>query len=702
MPIPKVSVCIDVYNYAEYLPTAIESVLAQTLTDLELIIVDDCSSDASYAVAQTYAAQDPRIRVLCNTANLGMVKNRNVCLSLARAEYVKFVHADDFLCSPEALSRMVARMESNPAVSLVACTTQYVCENAVPNGLSRSCFPDARFLAGTTVIASCLRAQKNLIGGPSAVLFRRCRSGRGFDERFFHAADLEMWFHLLEQGCFGYISEPLISYRWHPRQQTEKDRLTLSQANDQHALLTAYLDKPYIRLRPWLKEYLLHDAARQTVHRSTKIAQNSKAQEAIHEYGKQRYYLNFPWCYAWKKVGKRLPFLKDRTPHINASSQSTSKQPTYPKGFNVVGFLKGQYGIGESSRAYCHAVSNSGLPSVAINIDSREHSNQDNSSEHFSKHNPYGINLMTFSFDYARRFYRDRGTRFFAGRANIALWYWEQERFPARWHSNFDYYDEIWVPTRFCLDALKAVSPIPVYQITYPLETFSYETTPNGVDAQQDTCLFLCSFDFCSTLARKNPLGVINAFRKAFSPGDKVKLVVKSINSCYDTSGREQVQRALEELKFKGLNAVWIEEHLSSAEMRKLFASADCYVSLHRSEGLGLGMAQAMSVGKPVIATAYSGNMEFMNADNSLLVNYERVVLTEDYGPGSNPTIYERGNVWAEPDVDHAAQQMRWVYTHPEVRVRIGERARQNIKDTFSPAKTKAGILTRVHQLYSQ
>ena len=126
--------------------------------------------------------------------------------------------------------------------------------------------------------------------------------------------------------------------------------------------------------------------------------------------------------------------------------------------------------------------------------------------------------------------------------------------------------------------------------------------------------------------------------------------------------------------------------------MNALFASADCYVSLHRSEGLGLGMAQAMYLGKPVIATGYSGNLEFMNSDNSLLVDYTMTELDDDAG------AYERGSRWAEPDVEHAATLMRWVYEHREGRA-LGARAAASIREELDPKKTAAEILQRVREL---
>ena len=304
MPPPRVSVCIDVYNYADYLPRAIELVLEQTFSDFELIVVDDRSTDASLDVAQAYARHDNRIRAVRNAANLGMVRNRNACLRLTAGEYVKFVHADDFLCAPDALTKMVARMEADPSVALVACGMQYVKEDGSVFGGSPDHFDAARTYSGAEVITRCLGEQKNLVGGPSATLFHRSLASRGFDEQYFHAADLEMWLHLLEQGGFGYVADPLIAYRWHPRQQTEKDRATLSQANDQRAMLATYLNKPYVRLPSWLKTFVVHDAVRQTVRRCAKIGEKATAAAILREYGASRYYANYPWCLLWRKASK--------------------------------------------------------------------------------------------------------------------------------------------------------------------------------------------------------------------------------------------------------------------------------------------------------------------------------------------------------------------------------------------------------------
>src|SRR5436305_8746882 len=155
---PKVSVCIDSFSYGRFLPEAIESVLEQSFQDFELIIADDRSTDNSLEIAQSYAQKDSRIRIEVAPVNRGMVKNRNACLSLARGEYVKWLHADDFLCSPAALGQMAAALDANRAVGLVASARRMVDENSRPI-TTWSCFSEQRPIAGTTVINRCLFEQ---------------------------------------------------------------------------------------------------------------------------------------------------------------------------------------------------------------------------------------------------------------------------------------------------------------------------------------------------------------------------------------------------------------------------------------------------------------------------------------------------------------------------------------------------------------
>jgi len=686
---PKVSVCLDSYNYGRFLPEAIESVLAQRFEDFELIISDDRSTDDSFEIAQNYASRDRRIKVLRNAANLGMVRNRNVCLSHANGEYVKWLHADDCMASNDALGRMTGVLDANKSTSLAASARQLVDENSRKISVW-SCFNEARALTGTGIVTRCLFEQRNLIGGPSAVMFRRRLATRGFDEDFFVMADLEMWFHLLEQGFFFYVDEPLCAIRQHAQQQTEKDKQSLAPALENRELLRRYLHKDYVQFRRWIWKYLEYDAVRRIVRRSRKLSTGrDRVSAAITEFGGWKKYRTQALRHRYREALLKVRRLYER--HLRRSIRSV-RRPR-PLGINMAGFAQSVYGIGESSRAMWKAVQASGLPCGLVNVRSNVHRNYDLSVIDFAQRNPYRINLMTFSFDYSRRFYRDMGPRFFAGRYNIGLWYWEQEHFPRRWHGSFDYYDEIWAPSEFTRQSIAAVSPVPVRKITYPFQlddlTTVSERSRFGLDEKD--YVFLFTFDFYSTVHRKNPGAVIDAFREAFTPKDRAVLVLKSINASQHIAARE----ALGE-QAKGIRVLFLDDHVSSTEMNALFAAADCYVSLHRSEGLGLGMAHAMYLGKPVIGTGYSGNLEFMNSGNSFLVDYEMTELEEDSGP------YEKGTRWADPKIQHGAALMQWVYNNRIESEAIGRRASESIRATLDPAVTSEQIRRRVHELESE
>ena len=683
---PKISVCIDSFNYGRFLPEAIDSVLAQTFADFEVIILDDCSTDDSFEIAKQYAERDRRIIARRNCQNLGMVKNRNACLALARGEYVKWLHADDFLCSTDALAKMAAALDGNHAVSLVASARRIVDEKSRPIE-TWSCFAEQRPLAGTTVINRCLFEQRNLIGGPSAVMFRRAQAGRGFDEKFFVMADLEMWFHLLEQGCFSYVQEPLCAFRSHGRQQTEKDKTSLAPALENRELLHRYLHKSYVQLRRWIWKYLEYDAVRRLVRRSRKLhTGQAEVTDAIAEFGGLRKYRAQAVRHRYRELLLKIRRVYER--HLRRPVRQVAA--SRPAGINLAGFAQSVYGIGESSRAMWRAVQSCGFPSVLITVKSHVHSNADMTFSASTRDNPYRVNLMTFSFDYSRRFYRDMGPAFFAGRRNIGLWYWEQEHFPSRWHSSFDYYDEIWVPSDFTRAAIAAVSPIPVHKITYPFSLNENEAVADRsrFGLPEEAYVFLFTFDFFSTTHRKNPAGVISAFRQAFHPDEPALLMMKSINSEADRAGRELLGRQAADAR-----VVFMDAHISAAEMNALYASADCYVSLHRSEGLGLGMAQAMSLGQPVIGTNYSGNLDFMDSDNSLLVDYTMTELKENSGP------YEKGTHWAEPNIEHAVRLMRFVYENRRDAEAIGARGAASVRARLDPARTSAEIAQRIREL---
>jgi glycosyltransferase involved in cell wall biosynthesis len=252
MTTPKVSVLVPTYNYARYLPEAIESVLAQDLRDFEMLISDDGSTDDSAEVIARYAAKDRRIRFHVHPVNLGMVQNWNWCLSEARGEFVKFVFGDDMLASPQALTKLLELLESSASAVLAASARYVVDENseviAIWDDFGR---PGAH--SGTDVIAACLNEDRNLIGEPSVVLFRRRDAIRGFNPRFRQIVDQEMWFHLLEKGEFAFTSEPLCCFRKHATQQTEVNAVSQIGVLEAMRLFAEHYSKPYLQSKGFRK-----------------------------------------------------------------------------------------------------------------------------------------------------------------------------------------------------------------------------------------------------------------------------------------------------------------------------------------------------------------------------------------------------------------------------------------------------------------
>jgi glycosyltransferase involved in cell wall biosynthesis len=240
---PKVSVLIPTYNYARYLAEAIESVQAQKFQDFELLIVDDASPDNSAEVATTFSARDPRIRFSLNPVNLGMVENWNHCLKLAKGEYIQFLFGDDKLVSPHTLGKMAAMLDANPTASLAASARVVLDEKSrrvdlwagFPNGLLR----------GQDAIVRCLLKNQNLIGEPTAVMFRKAAPKRSFDPAYRQLVDLEMWFHMLECGDLIYTREPLCAFRKHAAQQSEVNNAIFS-LKEQLMLLSDYGARPWI------------------------------------------------------------------------------------------------------------------------------------------------------------------------------------------------------------------------------------------------------------------------------------------------------------------------------------------------------------------------------------------------------------------------------------------------------------------------
>jgi glycosyltransferase involved in cell wall biosynthesis len=271
----------------------------------------------------------------------------------------------------------------------------------------------------------------------------------------------------------------------------------------------------------------------------------------------------------------------------------------------------------------------------------------------------------------------------------IGYWYWEFDTIPASWDHAAARCDEIWAATEFVAEGLRARYTLPVHVFPPGLELPHFERLPRShFGLAEDPFVFLFTFHMTSVTERKNPLGVIAAFRRAFSEHDDTLLVIKTTFGEQFPAELAKLQAAAQGARVQVINAVH-----SRDETLSLMACADAYVSLHRSEGLGLTIAESMLLGKPAIATRYSGNLDFMDETNSLLVEFRLVALGREYPP------YTADLHWAEPSVDHAAALMRRLYENRDFATDLGARGAADLRRRLSYAHAGRQIADRLEEI---
>lgn len=321
-------------------------------------------------------------------------------------------------------------------------------------------------------------------------------------------------------------------------------------------------------------------------------------------------------------------------------------------GFNVFGYFDSVHGLAESARLVLKSLEKSSIPYETISV------NPHNLNFTALPKLPYSINLFCIDLENLIILVNAMGWKKIASHYNIGNIFWETNIFPKFHVQVCRYFNEIWVTSRYLQEHISIAQPIPVHRINQPIELL---IKPNTIDKTlfgiEDKFTYLFYFNFRSILNRKNPLALISAFKKAFPDSKDVQLVIKSQYGASDYP--EELEKLL-----KGIKAdpriKWIDETMSLQKRYDLMNACDCYVSLHRSEGLGLTMAEAMLLEKPVIATGYSGNLDFMNDDNSYLCPY----VLRPIGTGNSP--YPPKGVWADVDIDRAAYHMQEVFANRE------------------------------------
>jgi glycosyltransferase involved in cell wall biosynthesis len=384
-----------------------------------------------------------------------------------------------------------------------------------------------------------------------------------------------------------------------------------------------------------------------------------------------------------------LAALPSRT--LLAPTGPVSNLPS-PVGINLVGYIAAELGLGEAARSLaraCHAVN---VPFSATDVGYQSQNLQrDTSVLKLASPHHYPIDLLYVNADQTPATVQQlQMAGKVRGRYTIGFWHWEQPQLPVHLLQAFAHVDEVWVPSTFVHDAVSPVSPVPVFKVPHALE---FEATP-GVQRSQfglpdGLQLVLVMYDFHSYQHRKNPQAAIEAYRKAARQQPNLGLVIKTINSQHHAEAYAVLRSSVQDLP----HVHFIDEFLTRQQTWDLQACCDVLLSLHRAEGFGLAPAEMMHLGKPVVATGWSANMDFMNAGNSMPVRYRLEPLARDVG------AYLAGPMWAEADTDHAAECLIQLICHPELAQRLGHQAALDIRSQLSPAVVGQQIRQRLQML---
>ena len=394
---------------------------------------------------------------------------------------------------------------------------------------------------------------------------------------------------------------------------------------------------------------------------------------------------------------------------INHAGLSAGEHPyetfeaeRFKKGINLSANIKAYTGLGEASRILAKQIDSAGIdmdiheffvPPCNVRFDESFNDRLVDDTKDLQ----YGINIFHVNASEFPIAFLNMGKELWDYHYNIAYWAWELEEFPVEWCGSFNLVDEVWTLSDFTSNTLKKYTDKPIYTVPLSVEA----PTEDGVgrsyfNLPNDKFLFLMMFDSGSVMERKNPLAVIESFKKAF-PADseissKVGLVIK-INEPELSEKDEKIIKDAFGTEYE--NIYFVCGSLSKKKVNSLIQSVDVLVSLHRGEGFGLVMAEAMYLGTPVIATDYSANTEYMDSDVACMVDYRLIELDKDYVP------FKKGFHWADADTDSAAAYMKRLYEDKDFYQKLSRKAESRVREKLSYENTARIISDRVNDIYS-
>jgi glycosyltransferase involved in cell wall biosynthesis len=345
-------------------------------------------------------------------------------------------------------------------------------------------------------------------------------------------------------------------------------------------------------------------------------------------------------------------------------------------GLALYGLFKAETGLGESARRAAQALSTTAHPISSHLISLPNFQNEIEFACTEDPFSSYDTALILLNAPEIIQLRHVVPLSCLAGKRCIAYWAWELPVFPAIWATALEIFDEVWVPSRFVHDSISTGTDKPIRIVPHPIPDpdILKNEARRQLALSPNEFLFLSIFDTNSFLARKNPVGAVRAFRDAFSKRNgSVRLILK----CHGRTRRNGFEELYQAIG-NDERITLIDEVFPPSRVRLLQAACDAYISLHRSEGFGLNIAEAMAAGELAIATNFSGNTDFMTAQNSILIPYRMCAV------GEQEYLCGKGQWWAEPDHDAAVEALRMAVERGPANQGLRDQARTDIKRNHS------------------
>jgi glycosyltransferase involved in cell wall biosynthesis len=357
-----------------------------------------------------------------------------------------------------------------------------------------------------------------------------------------------------------------------------------------------------------------------------------------------------------------------------------------PFGFNVIGHVSANAGMGVTARNIVRVLLQRGYPVALLDVDpGLGRGGHDLTYQALTVKSqdglPYGVNLSVLSITALPDFILDRPMLMRRDTLNVGFYVWELPVLPTVWKRSLEFFDVLVAESDFIRSTFaNALSDVPTISAIHPI-ALPKDVAPDRARFKipDDAVAFVCIVDPTSDPVRKNPFAAIEAFRRAFGDNERAWLVVKLNNATQKGDVHPLVPRIRAHCRAHPRIHL-VDETLSYSDVLSLYASCDVFVALHRAEGLGLGPLEAMALGRPVVATGWSGNMTYMNYDNACLVRYKLISVAGSL-PVYTRQFLETDALWADPDVGHAAVWMKRLAQDQDFRARLGRRAAESIAE---------------------